>query len=336
MMRVLVLRALGLGDLLTAVPALRGLRRAWPDAQLALACPEELGTWLLGHGVVDEVCPVPGVEEAPGILSQLAACDVAVDLHGCGPRSEKGIRATGASRLVGFCCPQRPEFDGPPWRSAEHEVDRWIRLAHSVRGQATPQDLRLRHRRQQADHVVIHPGAASGSRRWPLHRWTEVAQAMVRSGRSVVVTGVPGEQTLCSQLQDCIPQIENRCGQDDLVSLESVVASASLILSGDTGIAHLATALRIPSVTLFGPVSPVLWGPRIDRELHTVLWRGAPTSLRPGDPHAADLDPRLAAITVAEVLGAARHLLGPERRPVVPVSSGSSPSARPGRPHPAA
>src|SRR5205823_1228874 len=70
------------------------------------------------------------------------------------------------------------------------------------------------------------------------------------------------------------------------------------VVSGDTGVAHLATALRTPSVVLFGPVSPRLWGPPEDAR-HLVLWAG-----RTGDPHAGSPDAGLLEITPEQVLQA--------------------------------
>jgi ADP-heptose:LPS heptosyltransferase len=83
-----------------------------------------------------------------------------------------------------------------------------------------------------------------------------------------------------------------------------VVAAARVVVSGDTGVAHLATAYRRPSVVLFGPVSPALWGPPT-RPQHVVLWHGDGT----GDPWGAGLDPALARITVEEVTRALDGLL---------------------------
>jgi uncharacterized protein YjbJ (UPF0337 family) len=71
------------------------------------------------------------------------------------------------------------------------------------------------------------------------------------------------------------------------------------VLCCDTGVAHLATAYRTPSVVLFGPTPPGEWGPPPDRPQHRVLWRGGR-----GDPHADAPDPGLLAIAVEDVLAA--------------------------------
>ena len=98
--------------------------------------------------------------------------------------------------------------------------------------------------------------------------------------------------------------------------LTATVGSAAAVLSADTGVAHLATALAVPSVVLFGPTPPAWWGPAVDPGLHTVLWHGDPDAGSWGDPHADVLDERLAAVTADEVLAAVRALLertGPDR-----------------------
>jgi len=303
---VLALRALGLGDALTGIPALRGLRRAWPYAELALACPPPLGHWLRRLGVVDRVVACHGAHQPPW---HGAPPDVAVNLHGRGPQSHRALLSLAPRRLVAFRDEETAFTDGPVWQADEHEVDRWTRLVRSVGGECSAQDLRLRPRRQASPGgpVVVHPGAASGSRRWPLDRWLAVVDQLVRR-RPVVVTGTPSEGSLCAVL-GAVPGVENRCGSDDLDSLTDLVASASLLLSGDTGVAHLATAVATPSVTLFGPVPPRWWGPLLDPDLHTVLWHADPAAPALGDPHATEVDPRLASVSVPEVLWAAERLL---------------------------
>lgn len=307
--RVLVLRALGLGDLLTGVPVLSGLRRRHPDARLVLAAPGGLGRWFTDLGLVDEVLPSSGL--AP--LSWAGPPpDLAIDLHGRGPESHRLLQSLGPRSLLGFACTEAEHVDGPPWVPEEHEVDRWVRLATWGGIPCSAEDLRLPPDGSRGDHVVVHPGAAAGSRRWPAARWAEVAAALADDGHAVVVTGSRAEAPLCAHVA-AHPGVEDACGADDLPGLSRRVGRAALVLSGDTGPAHLATAHATPSVVLCGPVDPAHWGPRIDRHLHRVLWHprpGDPT----GDPHADELDSRLARTTVTEVLDAARVLLA--ARPV--------------------
>jgi ADP-heptose:LPS heptosyltransferase len=89
-------------------------------------------------------------------------------------------------------------------------------------------------------------------------------------------------------------------GRTDLDRLAKLVAGAGRVVSSDTGIAHLATALGTPSVVLFGPTPPQEWGPPPDPR-HTTLWAG-----RRGDPHAHEPDPGLLAIEPGTVIEALR------------------------------
>ena len=306
---VLVLRALGLGDALTAVPALRALRRAFPPRRLVLAAPAGIGRWLVTTGVTDGVLDVAGLGDAAALHRLDGAPEVAVDLHGRGPQSHRLLQMLGAARLLAFRCPEAGHLTGPEWDPDEHEVDRWLRLAAWAGGDGSPQDLRLQPPGPRSDHVVIHPGAAHPSRQWPAERWAAVARALRADGHRIVVTGGPGEEALVDAVADGV-DADVLAGRQDLHGLARTVGTAALLLSGDTGVAHLATAFGTSSVTLFGPVSPALWGPRIDAHLHVALWTGDPAVPRPGEAEGAALDARLAAIDVGGVLDAARDLLG--------------------------
>ena len=304
MTTVLALRALGLGDALTGIPALRGLRRAHPGARLVLAAPAGVGGFLASFGVVDDVLDTAGLQPLPWAGEPP---DVAVNLHGRGPQSHRLLREVRPGRMVAFACPEAGYRDGPPWPAQAHEVDRWCELVRWAGGHCSPDDLRLPGPRE-GSHVVLHPGAASGSRRWPAERWAAVAAELARRGRDVVVTGVPAEADLCARVTAAHPGVRDACGNSSLAELADLVASAALVLCGDTGIAHVATAFGTPSVLLFGPVPPALWGPRIDTDRHTVLWH--PHDDDPvGDPHAESTDVRLMRVEVDEVLAAAEERL---------------------------
>ncbi|ONH23660.1 glycosyltransferase family 9 protein [Pseudofrankia asymbiotica] len=112
-MTVVVLRALGLGDLLTGLPALRGLRRALPDRRIVLAAPRWLEPVALLSGAVDAVIPT-----VPLAVPAVRAPELAVNLHGRGPESTAALRATGPHRLWAFELP-----DGPRYLPAAGEAD---------------------------------------------------------------------------------------------------------------------------------------------------------------------------------------------------------------------
>jgi ADP-heptose:LPS heptosyltransferase len=217
---------------------------------------------------------------------------VAVNLHGRGPQSTALLRASGGARVVAFGVDAE-------WRDDEHERERWCRLLVSaglVAG-ADPLDLRVdvEPDERYAGAVVVHPGASAPSRQWPVERWRAVAGAL---GRRVVVTGSAGERELAGSVAAGIGECV--AGTTDVLGLVRLAAAADLVLCGDTGMAHVATAVGTPSVVLFGPVSPARWGPPPDGR-HVALWHGGE-----GDPHATAADAGLLSISVAEVLDAAR------------------------------
>lgn len=298
----LVLRALGIGDLLTAVPALRAIRRALPDHDVVLAAPGSLEPLVPLTGAVDLLTHVPGL-----VPFDHAPPDVAVNLHGHGPESHRLLARLAPRRLVAF---RRPELgvEGPEWRHDEHEVLRWNRLVGAtLGGDPRPDDLRLATPDAAPPvngAVVVHPGAAYGSRRWPADRFAAVAAGLSHLG-PVTVTGSDAEQPLAERVARLagLPSGAVLAGRLGLAELAALVADARLLICGDTGVAHLASACRTPSVVLFGPVSPSQWGPPAGGP-HVALWHGSGA----GDPWADRPDPALLAIHPDEVLDAAHHL----------------------------
>src|SRR5216117_2272988 len=100
-------------------------------------------------------------------------------------------------------------------------------------------------------------------RRWPPERFAAVAHALAAAGERVVITGTIAERPVARRVAKAAGLGDESvlAGQTALPGLAALVAAASLVISNDSGVAHLAVAYGIPSVTLFGPVSPALWGP---------------------------------------------------------------------------
>ena len=304
----LVLRPLGLGDLLTGVPAIRAIRAAVPDHRLVLATTAALEPLA---GLIDAVDEVLVARELEPLDWAGPRPELAVDLHGKGPASHIVVADLHPERLLTFASPGYP---GPTWYPDEHEVRRWCRLvAEGLGVPADPDALDLAVPGVPppvAGAALVHPGAAFPSRRWPPERFAAVARALAAAGHDVAITGGPAEVELARSVAAAAGLGEESvlAGRTTPMELAAVVAAARLVVSGDTGVAHLATAYRRPSVVLFGPVSPALWGPPVRAgehgPLHVVLWHGDGT----GDPWGTTLDPALARIAVDEVLAAVEGL----------------------------
>lgn len=295
--KLVVLRALGLGDFLTSLPALRGLARAFPRHRRLLAAPGELAALALHSGAVDAVEDTRPLE---AMSTSLHDADLAVNLHGRGPQSHLVLRATRPRRLIAF------GVGSARWRPDEHEVARWCRMLgeSGIATDARDLDLERPTNRPPAEAIgatLIHPGAAGEARRWPVERFAAVARAERAHGRSVVVTGGPDEVERAQEVARLAGAegVRVYAGRTNLLDLAALVAVAGRVVCGDTGVGHLATALRRPSVLLFGPTSPADWGPPDDRPWNRVLWSG-----RRGDPHATRPDPGLLRIQVSDVLAA--------------------------------
>ena len=308
--RLVVLRALGLGDLLTACR--RCARSPRPSRhRRVLAAPAalaELARRAAGLDVLDVARRTHGVPPALPAAARRAPTSPSTSTA-AGPRAT-AARATRARAA----CSASPAggHDGPAWRADEHEVARWCRLlAQSRRSPPIPRDLRCDARRRAAaaparGATLVHPGAARGARRWPAERWAAVARARARAGpaggdhrrrrRGGLARGGRRARR-ARRRRRCWP------GARPIARARRAVAGAGRVVCGDTGVAHLATALGTPSVVLFGPTSPARWGPPRDRP---IIASCGPAGR--GDPHADRPDPGLLAIGEDEVLQALEQL----------------------------
>lgn len=164
--------------------------------------------------------------------------------------------------------------------------------------EATIKDLGI------ASFMLVNPGAGWGAKRWPAVRYGEVAQALAVHGLKTLVNAAPGEEDMAQ----AIVQASN--GQAFAVActigqLLALSRRARLFMGGDTGPLHLAAALGVPVVALFGPTDPARTGPFGTRALALRHPESQTTS-----SHRQEAEPGLLKIGVEEAVSAARRLLG--------------------------
>lgn len=302
---VLALRALKLGDLLVAVPALRGLRRAFPSHDLVLAAPGWLAPVLPLIGGINRLLPTPGLDNP---LPWKGGVDVAVNLHGNGLESRSRLEELSPTYRIGHAA---PGWAGPEWDDSLHERERWARLVSWHGVEASPDDFRLCPPETPApveDATILHVGAAHGSRCWPVERFADVAAILALRGHRVVVTGGPDDAFRAAAVVRAagLPRTTCAAGIWALDQFAAAIATARVVVTADTSAGHLASAYGTPSVVLFGPAAPEQWGPPADGP-HIVL---TDERVLRGDPFAEVPDPALLAVLPGQVLDAVDRLEG--------------------------
>lgn len=303
---ILALRALKLGDLLVAVPAIHALKRERPDHDLVLAIPGWLEPIAELTGA-DVLHPTPGLDHPLAEPARAGRFDTVVNLHGNGPESRGVLDLLDAPHRIGH---RASGWDGPEWEDGVLERHRWARLVDSFGIPADRDDIAIDRpavRNVAPGAVVVHVGAFYGSRHWPEERFARVAQGFAADGHRVVFTGSAAERPRAVEVARLagLPDESVLAGTIDLAEMALVVAEAALVVSVDTGAAHLASAYGTPSVVLFGPAPVEEWGPP-EHGPHIVL---TDASLRVGDTFGTEPDPALLAVQPADVLSAGREVV---------------------------
>ncbi len=158
-----------------------------------------------------------------------------------------------------------------------------------------------------AEFAILNPGAGWGAKQWPVERYGAVAKNLSQDGIRPIVNYGPGEEELASAVETASGGAAQKisCSIAELISL---TRRATLFIGGDTGPMHLAAALKIPVVAIFGPTNPARNGPFGTR---SIVLRSASSMT----DHSRHPEPEqgLLEITPEEVVAAARKLLGESR-----------------------
>jgi heptosyltransferase-1 len=152
--------------------------------------------------------------------------------------------------------------------------------------------------------AMINPGAGWGAKQWPAERYGEVARVLASDGMIPLINFGPGEEELANQVVAASGSkaVAISCSLGELIAL---TRRARLFIGGDTGPLHLAAALQVPVVAIFGPTDPARNGPYGTKSI-VLRDPASRTSLS----HTSAPDPGLLRITADAVIAAARTLLG--------------------------
>lgn len=324
--KVAVLRASRLGDFLCAAPALRALRAAVPQAEISMITLPLLRDLAVRSPYTDRFVAFPGY---PGIAqqffmphhaleffqrSQNERFDLAIQLQGSGVYANPFTLMLGAAATAGFV---RAEDDPSGldaalvWPDRGHEIHRLLALMQCIgvepRGDELAFPLLHEDRRVATELLAglprpligLHAGSHDPLRRWPPDRFATVARALLRRyGGTVVLLGGLQDSDAALELAAAIgPGAYNLAGRTSLGVLGAVIGDVAILITNDSGPAHVAFALRRPTLAIYRRGGTERYGPLLPGPFAAV------------EPPAEAPDPQTALATVAQVLAAVDRLL---------------------------
>lgn len=288
--RVVLIRASRIGDFVCATPAFRALRHALPRAEITLVGLPFVEELVDRSPHLDRFVRFPGF---PGMAEQFfdpelaieffarmqaERFDLAIQMHGSGANSNPFTLLCGARATAGFVRAGDPpgRLDAAfPYPASGHEVDRLLALCDFLGapryGDETEFPL------QPADHAIadallhgskrpligVHAGTRDAIKRWKPERFAALASELSsRRGGTVIFIGGDEERAVVQGMIPASIPCLDLTGRTSLGVLGAVMVRLSVLVTNDSGPAHIAYALHTPTVTVFGGTSPLQWGSR--------------------------------------------------------------------------
>jgi heptosyltransferase-1 len=287
MIRILITRLSAIGDCIHTMPLVGVLRRRFPGAFIAWVTQGGPASLLEGYPGLDQVIVVrrdwwkspSSIQDTRRRLRSLKF-DISIDPQSLTKSSVLGW-LSGASQRIGFAPPQGRELSG--WLNtelveprADHVVDRYLQVLAPLVGE-TPMEVRFelplwRHDNIQSflegcrfggRYAVINPGAGWDSKLWPPDRFGAVANYLGEQHRlpSVVVWAGDREREWAGEIVAASNGHAYLAPSTSLPELATLMRGADFCLAGDTGPLHLAAAVGIPCLGLYGTTLPQVCGP---------------------------------------------------------------------------
>jgi ADP-heptose:LPS heptosyltransferase len=286
------------GDLLCTLPALRAVRRAHPEARVTLV-GLPAARWFVARypDLVDDLLVVIGVPGLPEVAPDPTVArrfyrragrrdfDLALQVHGSGVATNPLTTMLGARDQVTAVLPGhwRPPGLTVPYPATGPEIRRLLAVTEAAGCPTVDEATRIPvgdgeraasaalsgASRDDVPYVCLHPGATRADNRWPAGHFAAVGDALAAGGDRVMLTGTAAERPLAQVVAGAMQTAPvDLCGRTDVGTLAALYARARVVVSNDTGAAHVAAAVRAPSVVVFPSDGDLdRWAP-LDRRRH--------------------------------------------------------------------
>lgn len=335
MRRALLVQLARLGDLAQSLPLRDALLASGAADEVDLVAALEPAGWLRGRFARVAVLPPEALSPGGGPARRLRWLREALEPLEPGPGWERAVCLNDERPATALA-------DGLPARIRQgagapgDPGSRWLRalvrdrrgnrlllaeaLLAALPGVETPAPRR---REPGAGAVLVHPGSGHEARRLPKDFWTSLLAGLAGGGRRVALTGSSAERALCEEILLALPDpgaVELLAGRTDLAGLQDELEHAALLVAQDTGVLHLAAALRTPLLGLYhGSASLSETGPFLDGALALQIEAGCHPCAE-GRPDCGDFACR-ASLDAVDALAAARFALGEAGPPEPPAGA---------------
>lgn len=283
--RILLIRPGGIGDAVLLLPAIAALKEKHPESSISILAEKRNSAIFSFCRPVDRAFRYDSLRDLIAVLR--GTYDVVIDTEQWHRLSAVIARMTGAPMLIGFATNQRKKLftHTASYSHDSYERNSFFSLLEPLGISGIPccsapfLDIP-----EKAIHtafekmavatggpfVALFPGASIPERRWGAEKFRELAIRLHRSEVAVVVIGGRGDEEAGETITAGSVGL-NLAGRTSLAETAAVLSKSRLLVTGDSGVLHIAVALGVPTVSLFGPGIEKKWAPR--GENHIVLSR---------------------------------------------------------------
>jgi lipopolysaccharide heptosyltransferase I len=289
--KILIIKPSSLGDVIHALPFLKAVKNTFPDSQADWVISKNLKGILEGNPLINELIPLDkdswkSVKKLPHTLAELSSLrktlkskhyDIVVDLQGL-LRSGLIAFSSPATLKIGFEDARegsRLFYDRRVTvKDSAHAVDKCLEVAKTIGAKIKKTEFPLHINKvskkqikkllgNTEEYIVIVPSARWITKRWPAEKFSALINDI---SIPCIITGSKGDKKTAQKIKgniknDFSGKIIDLCGKTDLQELTALLAGAKVVVTNDTGPMHIAAALNVPVIALFGPTNPLKTGP---------------------------------------------------------------------------
>ena len=273
----LFIRPGGIGDAVLLMPAIKELKKAYPNARIDILCEKR------NHEIFklcSEIHSIFLYDNNKGLITALKGkYDVVIDSEQWYRLSAIVAYLTRAPIRIGFATNNRKKLftETLNYKQDEYEIYSFFSLISSLATDAAfnkerpfisiPSELSKRikpylSKISRQTFVAILPGASVPEKRWGTENFHKVAVKLTNAGYTIVAIGGNSDYNIGKEITDGMSDAINLCGSLSLTETAALLSRAALLITGDSGIMHVAFGVGTPTLSLFGPGDENKWAPR--------------------------------------------------------------------------